>query len=98
MLFPTPSTPLPLVMGGDRSLGDEGGGVPTVEAGGLVRGFIILEELGRETWTEFLRCRKVSPVDLVTVMNLRETDSGCFSFAFDENEVKFGDVGGGTFG
>jgi hypothetical protein len=85
-------------MGGDISLGDDGGVVPTAEAGGLVR-FIILEELGRETWTEFLRCRKVLPaavvpVEVATVMNLVEADSGCFSFDFDEIEVKFRDVGG----
>lgn len=51
--FPTPPT-LPLVMGGDGSLGEGVGIVPAAEAECLARDFIILEELGRETWTEFL--------------------------------------------
>ena len=65
--------------------------VAAAGAGGLVRGFVILEELGRETCTVFLGCRgKVLPV----VVEFVEADSGCFPFDFDEIEVKFGDVGG----
>ena len=90
--FPTPP-PLPLVMGGDGSLGDGCGIVAAAEGRGLVRGFIILEELGRETWVEFLGCREVLPA----VVEFVETDSGCFPFDFDEIEVKFRDVGG-SFG
>ena len=55
-----------------------------------MRGFITLEEeLGRETWTLFLGCRKV----LLVVVESVEADSGCFPFDFDEIGVKFGDVG-----
>lgn len=78
-------------------MGDGDGIVAEAEAGSLVRGFIILEELGRETWTEFLECRNVLPVVVVeeeTVVGFVEADSGCFPFDFDEIEVKFGDVGG----
>jgi hypothetical protein len=84
--FPNSSL-LPLVMGG--------GAVAGSEAGRLVRCFIILEELGRETWTEVLGRRKVLPA---VVMEFVETDSGCFPFDIDEIEVKVGDVGGGSFG
>ena len=63
-----------------------------------MRCFIILEELGRETWTEFLRCRKVLPVvvvlEVAVAVEFVEADSGCFPFDFDEIEVIFGDVGG----
>ena len=75
-------------MGGNGGLGD-GGGIVAAVAGGFVRGFI-LEEMGRETWTELLDCRGVLPV----VVEFVEADSGCFPFDFDEIEVKFEDIGG----
>jgi hypothetical protein len=87
-------------MGGDKRLGDGGGDVAVggeTETGGFLRGFIILEEIGRETWTEFLGCRKVLPVvevEVAAVVGFVEADSGCFPFDFDEIEIKFGDVGG----
>jgi len=61
--------------------------------------------MGRETWAEFLGCRKVLPAVPVVVVTGRsnssrllivefvEADSGCFPFDFDEIKVKCGDVG-----
>ena len=72
------------------------------ETGRFERCFNILEELGRETWTDFLGRRKVLPVVVdvevaVAVAGFAEADSSCFPFHLGGSERKVGDVVGCSF-
>ena len=70
------------------------------ETGRFERCFNILEELGRETWTDFLGRRKVLPAVVegaVAVAGFAEADSSCFSFHLGGSERKVGDGVGCSF-